>query len=107
LNKLHLAFIIKFGAIQTTDDKYKDIDERILTPVKKKLENAKTITNISTRDKYIKKLNFLIALHKDSINTWNNEFRKDHVTVLNQLRTDFILASLEAFEIPMRFLPQN
>jgi hypothetical protein len=65
------------------------------------------MTDISARNKYIKKLTFLIKLHKNSINFWINEFQKDRVTEFNQLRTNFILTSLKAFEIPTRFSPQN
>jgi hypothetical protein len=107
LDRLHSSYLSKLGAIQATDDEYRDIEERILAPARKKLENAKTITDISARDNYIKKLKFLIELHEEASNSWNNKFRKDRVTDLNQLRTDYILASLEVFEIPTRFLLQN
>jgi hypothetical protein len=95
------------GVIQATDDEYKDIEEKILALTRIKLANAETMTDVSARNKYIKKLTFLIELHEDSINSWINEFRKDRVMELNQLvRMDFyILASLEAFKIPTRFLP--
>jgi hypothetical protein len=105
LNRLHSAFISKFGAIQATDDEYKDIEEKILAPAKIKLTNAETMTDVSARNKYIKKLTFLIELYENSINSWINEFWKDRIMELNQLRRNFILTSLEAFEIPIRFSP--
>jgi hypothetical protein len=54
MNKFQADFISLFGHLQGMDDEFKEVEEKILAPARVKLANAKSMTNVFARDKYIK-----------------------------------------------------
>jgi len=100
MNKFKSEFTDTFGHVLGIDEEYKEVEERILAPARVKLANAASMTNAAARNKLMKNLSLLIERHEFNVNSWNNEFRPRLMDKLNGLRKDFILASIEAFEIP-------
>jgi hypothetical protein len=100
MNKLKSNFTSLFGHLLGMDDEYKEVEEKILTPARVKLAKAESSTNILSTSVYIKKLTLLIEQHELDFNHWSIEVRPRLLEKLNCLRKDFVLALLEAFEIP-------